>query len=146
MGLSRNIDLTEKGDFGSVHWGDSFDDLVLSNQDIEIYRLNDDSPMTNETYHRIQKYYSLFGYRYHYNEFNKVFDKDGKFEKEVEEHCYCCGKPLRIPWKKRRGLCEKCNKEYDDKEANNIVPFDILPRCPWSGYTMLDSREILSLR
>lgn len=140
MGLSRNIDLTEKGDFGSVYW-DSFDDLVLSNQDIEIYRLNDDSPMSNETYHRIQRYYSLFGYRYHYNEFNKVFDKDGKFEKKVEEHCYCCGKPLRIPWKKSRGLCKECNKEYDVGDNRYIYG-----KMPWGKYVMNDSREILSLR
>lgn len=139
MGLSRNIDLTEKGDFGSSQF-DGFDSLILSNQEIEIYRMNDDKPMTNETYHRIRKYISLFGKRYHDNEFNIVFNKDGKFEKEIDEHCFCCGKPLRIPWDKNRGLCKECNKDYD-KDYRYIYG-----KMPWGDYVMNDSRDILSLR
>lgn len=130
MIISRNVDLTEYNDFGY--------EVSFLSDGFELIRIGEyDTPFSNN---------HIFGKRYHRNEYNRIFDVDRKFERDVAQHCYCCGKPLRIPWIKYGGLCEKCDGYLDTKVTRVSEPIDVLARCPWHKYEMSDSREVLSLK
>lgn len=130
MITSRNIDLTENNDFGY--------EITFLSDNFELIRIDDGTPTSHANI--------IFGKRYHKNEYNCVFDVDRNYEKDIEQHCQCCGKPLRIPWIEYRGLCEKCDEYFYTKESRVSEPIDILAKCPWHKYAMSDSREVLSLK
>lgn len=145
---STNIDLTENRDFGERFSFDTPLNIQLSARELNyVNGLYTNDRMSYEEYKLIKKYETIFGKIKHHDASDKVFDKDRRFNEEIEEHCYRCGKHLRIPWLKRQGLCKECNEDMDEKEqlVSNVV--DVLQRCPWHKYKELtDSREILQLR
>lgn len=145
---ARNVDLTEHSDFGELL---NFNNIhIFCKEDFaafkEHFKKGANSFMTNDEYDTIKTCIEIFGNPYHFNEFDYVFDKESQFKKEIYEHCYRCGKPLRLPWSEHRGLCDECNSDLDEKKTYVSEPIDILSRCPWSKYAMRDAREILSLR
>lgn len=145
---SRNVDLTEHSDFGKSLNFNNID--IFYKEDFstikEHLKKNGNPFITSDEYDAIKTYINFFGNPYHFNEFDYVFDKEMKFEKEIYEHCYRCGKTLRLPWRKQRGLCDKCNSDLDKEKKNAPEPIDLLSRCPWNKYCIRDQREILSLR
>lgn len=139
---SRNIDLTENNDFGFSNDFTSLEIRPISSDDILSLHLDSSVPITYDTYLKIWEYESIFGERCHHNEFIDVFDKSEKFDNEIEYHCYRCGKPLRIPWRMYRGLCDDCN-EYIDLYRNES---DLDNRVPWKQNQIYSSSDVLSLR
>lgn len=102
--IPRNIDLTEHGDFGDNR-------ITL---DIPLRRIGEvyDSPfITNIDYEKVRKYESFFGAR-HTSERFFVFDGK-KQNEEYERHCSRCGAELRVPWKRRTGLCVDCDNKLE---------------------------------
>lgn len=145
---SRNVDLTENSDFGKAL---NFNNIRIFDKDYfdsfkEYVKGGTKKNITSDEYDAYDTYIRIFGIHYHFTQFDYVFDKEWKFEKEIDEHCYRCGKPLRIPWRKNRGLCDECNADLLEKTPRISEPIDILSKCPWSKYTMQDSREMFSLR
>lgn len=50
-------------------------------------------------------------------EYNRIFERT-TFVKNLESHCYRCGKELKLPWKRNRmELCEQCSDKvkYDNQ-------------------------------
>lgn len=104
--LSPKIDLTEHRDFGGTRFAfTGFHPLVE--------RWFDDGNISMDEYDYMCWFEGIFGKFRHKNEKNKVFDKEGAYEKELRTHCHRCGKPLRIPWKIFYDLCEECNEIMD---------------------------------
>ena len=134
--LPRNIDLTERRDFGDG----TFTTLARPSFDLRHY----DGPMGRDEYEYIVWWESVFGRESHDNEKYTVFDKNETYEMELETHCHRCGKELRIPWKRYYNLCEKCNYDVD-------YEYERLPWKAWKGSTsdgepVSNARELFDLR
>ena len=97
--ISTNIDLTEHRDFISHHvkW------LIQSM----------DSLSAKE---------KLFGIARH--ESIDIFRKsDEAWAEEMRTHCQRCGKELRIPWKRNKGVCEACNSILERDYSGSVFPW-----------------------
>lgn len=97
--ISTNIDLTENRDFISHHvqW------LIQSM----------DSLSAKE---------KLFGIARH--ESIDLFRKsDDVWAEEMRTHCQRCGKELRIPWKRNKGVCEACNNILERDYSGSVFPW-----------------------
>ena len=97
--ISANIDLTEHRDFNIA----SFQWLIQSM----------DSLSAKE---------KIFGKTMH--ESIDVFRKsDDVWAEEMRTHCQRCGKELRIPWKRNKGVCEECNSILERDYSGSLFPW-----------------------
>ena len=118
--LTGNIDLTENRDFGG-----SFQTTAM---DIPIELSEADNIMTTEDYEKIIRRESIFGKKRHTNGKHHIFGRT-TFVKNLESHCYRCGKELKLPWERNRmELCKQCSDKV--KHDNQYLKF------PWN-YTKL---------
>lgn len=97
--ISDKIDLTENRDFRGKPT------IVI---DINDVRLRES--ITNDEWEALSKHENIFGRKYHYTEMLDVFSDPESFEQEMREHCQRCGKLLRMPWKVRYDICERCDE------------------------------------
>lgn len=138
--VSLKVDLTENRDFSEQQ---GIGSVVISSDimsSIRILREND--MMSIEEYFLISKYENIFGRKHiHANRAEIIFNKEEIFEEEIHQHCKRCGKLLRIPWKRKRGLCIDCNYALKRQERCEI---------PWKEIKARnipeDDRDVLRLR
>ena len=118
--IDRKIDLTDNHDFsqGMIEM-DTLTGIYL-----------DQELMTPEQYETIVRWESIFGKKRHDNRKDKIFDKDVRYERSLEDHCQRCGVELKAPWKRFYGLCNRCN---------DIVQNDV-QRIPWKVYNVSEGR------
>lgn len=118
--LTGNIDLTENRDFGG-----SFTPIELSKAD---------NIMTLEDYRRE----SIFGKKRHTNGKHHIFGRT-TFVKNLESHCYRCGKELKLPWERNRmELCKQCSDKV--KHDNQYLKF------PWNYISIIRTDDLFNLR
>lgn len=135
--ISDKIDLTENRDFRGKPT------IVI---DINDVRLRES--ITNDEWEVLSKHENIFGRKYHYTEMLDVFSDPESYEQEMREHCQRCGKLLRMPWKVRYDICERC-----DEEINVVKPYT-KRKSPWPTYKSFisnrvrndDDSDILSMR
>ena len=97
--ISTNIDLTENSDFSRVR----FQWLIQSM----------DSLSAKEKLFGIDRHESI-----------DVFRKsDDVWTEEMRTHCQRCGKELRIPWKRNKGVCEACNSILERDYSGSVFPW-----------------------
>ena len=111
--ISRNIDLTENRDFGSVH----FQWLTQNG-----YSIENGPTMSTDMYRSLSTKEKIFGKTIH--ERIDVFRKsDDVWTEEMRTHCQRCGKELRIPWKRNKGVCEACNNILERDYSGSLFPW-----------------------
>lgn len=109
----RNIDLTEHLDFGAHDFmGIGHNKLVPP---IEVMS----GKMTFKEYNALIRRETFFGQKMHRTEAHKVFNNPfmNFNDKNGVPICERCGRTLRVPWKRRYGLCEKCANEMDNEKT-----------------------------
>lgn len=122
--LTGNIDLTENRDFGS------------SFQIIE--KDYPEDTMTSEDYEKIIRRKSIFGKKTHINGKYRIFGRT-TFVKNLESHCYRCGKELKLPWERNRmELCKQCSDKV--KHDNQYLKF------PWNYISIIRTDDLFNLR
>ena len=111
--ISTNIDLTENRDFSRVRF-----QWLMQN-----VRLIENGPtMPTDMYHSLSAKEKLFGIARH--ESIDVFRKsDDVWTEEMRTHCQRCGKELRIPWKRNKGVCEECNSILERDYSGSVFPW-----------------------
>ena len=104
--LSPKVDLTEHMDFNGG---------IFSN--IRLVEISDDEQdlMSNEEYEWFTWWEGIFGRKEYKNQKREIFSKNIN---EVTVRCPRCGKPFRIPWENKDGVCRKCNDEIFDPSHN----------------------------
>lgn len=104
--LSPKVDLTEHMDFNGS---------IFSN--IRLVEISDDEQdlMSNEEYKWFTWWEGIFGRKEYKNQKREIFSKNIN---EVTVRCPRCGKPFRIPWENKDGVCRKCNDEIFDPSHN----------------------------
>ena len=104
--LSPKVDLTEHMDFNGS---------IFSN--IRLVEISDDEQdlMSNEEYEWFTWWEGIFGRKEYKNQKREIFSKNIN---EVTVRCPRCGKPFRIPWENKDGVCRKCNDEIFDPSHN----------------------------
>lgn len=101
--IPRNIDLTERGDFGERRLNHPF---VLNS--INIYDLYTRDAISLGEYEYISRYEDIFGKRYHTNEKGVLFYDEKTYVEKLKYNCARCGKPIaHFPWK-NNDLCYTC--------------------------------------
>ena len=122
--LTENIDLTENRDFGGS--------FQITAMDIP------DNIMTLEDYDKIIRRESIFGKKRHTNGKHRIFGRT-TFVKNLESHCYRCGKELKLPWERNRmELCKQCSDK--GKHDNQYLKF------PWNYISIIRTDDLLNLR
>ena len=122
--LTGNIDLTENRDFGG-----SFQTTAM---DIP------DNIMTLEDYDKIIRRETIFGKKRHTNGKHRIFGRT-TFVKNLESHCYRCGKELKLPWERNRmELCKQCSDKV--KHDNQYLKF------PWNYISIIRTDDLFNLR
>ena len=122
--LTGNIDLTENRDFGG-----SFQTTAM---DIP------DNIMTIEDYDKIIRRETIFGKKRHTNGKHRIFGRT-TFVKNLESHCYRCGKELKLPWERNRmELCKQCSDKV--KHDNQYLKF------PWNYISIIRTDDLFNLR
>ena len=100
--ISANIDLTEHRDFNIAR----FQWLIQS----------------MDMLHSLSAKEKIFGKTMH--ESIDVFRKsDDVWAEEMRTHCQRCGKELRIPWKRNKGVCEECNSILERDYSGSVFPW-----------------------
>lgn len=127
--LTGNIDLTENRDFGG-----SFQ-ITAMGFPIE---LSEADNMTPEDYEKIIRRESIFGKKRHTNGKHRIFGRT-TFVKNLESHCYRCGKELKLPWERNRmELCKQCSDKV--KHDNQYLKF------PWNYISIIRTDDLFNLR
>ena len=122
--LTGNIDLTENRDFGGS--------FQITAMDIP------DNIMTLEDYDKIIRRESIFGKKRHTNGKHRIFGRT-TFVKNLESHCYRCGKELKLPWERNRmELCKQCSDKV--KHDNQYLKF------PWNYISIIRTDDLFHLR
>ena len=122
--LTGNIDLTENRDFGGS--------FQITAMDIP------DNIMTLEDYEKIIRRESIFGKKRHTNGKHRIFGRT-TFVKNLESHCYRCGKELKLPWERNRmELCKQCSDKV--KHDNQYLKF------PWNYISIIRTDDLFNLR
>lgn len=122
--LTGNIDLTENRDFGGS--------FQITAMDIP------DNIMTLEDYDKIIRRESIFGKKRHTNGKHRIFGRT-TFVKNLESHCYRCGKELKLPWERNRmELCKQCSDKV--KHDNQYLKF------PWNYISIIRTDDLFNLR
>ena len=122
--LTENIDLTENRDFGGS--------FQITAMDIP------DNIMTLEDYDKIIRRESIFGKKRHTNGKHRIFGRT-TFVKNLEFHCYRCGKELKLPWERNRmELCKQCSDKV--KHDNQYLKF------PWNYISIIRTDDLFNLR
>ena len=122
--LTENIDLTENRDFGGS--------FQITAMDIP------DNIMTLEDYDKIIRRESIFGKKRHTNGKHHIFGRT-TFVKNLESHCYRCGKELKLPWERNRmELCKQCSDKV--KHDNQYLKF------PWNYISIIRTDDLFNLR
>lgn len=122
--LTENIDLTENRDFGGS--------FQITAMDIP------DNIMTLEDYDKIIRRESIFGKKRHTNGKHRIFGRT-TFVKNLESHCYRCGKELKLPWERNRmELCKQCSDKV--KHDNQYLKF------PWNYISIIRTDDLFNLR
>ena len=128
--LTGNIDLTENRDFGG-----SFQTTAMG---IPIELSEADNIMTTEDYEKIIRRESIFGKKRHTNGKHRIFERT-TFVKNLESHCYRCGKELKLPWERNRmELCKQCSDKV--KHDNQYLKF------PWNYISIIRTDDLFNLR
>lgn len=128
--LTGNIDLTENRDFGG-----SFQITTMA---IPIELSEEDNLMTLEDYEKIIRRESIFGKKRHTNGKHHIFGRT-TFVKNLESHCYRCGKELKLPWERNRmELCKQCSDKV--KHDNQYLKF------PWNYISIIRTDDLFNLR
>ena len=100
--ISTNIDLTEHRDFSIAR----FQWLIQS----------------MDMLHSLSAKEKIFGRTRH--ESLDLFRKsDDVWDEEMRTHCQRCGKELRIPWKRNKGVCEACNNILERDYSGSLFPW-----------------------
>ena len=100
--ISTNIDLTENRNFSR----DRFQWLIQS----------------MDMLHSLSAKEKIFGRTRH--ESIDLFSKsDDVWAEEMRTHCQRCGKELRIPWKRNKGVCEACNSILERDYSGSVFPW-----------------------
>ena len=122
--LTENIDLTENRDFGGS--------FQITAMDIP------NNIMTLEDYDKIIRRESIFGKKRHTNGKHRIFGRT-TFVKNLESHCYRCGKELKLPWERNRmELCKQCSDKV--KHDNQYLKF------PWNYISIIRTDDLFNLR
>ena len=122
--LTENIDLTENRDFGGS--------FQITAMDIP------DNIITLEDYDKIIRRESIFGKKRHTNGKHRIFGRT-TFVKNLESHCYRCGKELKLPWERNRmELCKQCSDKV--KHDNQYLKF------PWNYISIIRTDDLFNLR
>lgn len=128
--LTGNIDLTENRDFGGS--------FQITAMDIPIELSEADNIMTLEYYEKIIRRESIFGKKRHTNGKHRIFGRT-TFVKNLESHCYRCGKELKLPWERNRmELCKQCSDKV--KHDNQYLKF------PWNYISIIRTDDLFNLR
>lgn len=128
--LTGNIDLTENRDFGGS--------FQITAMDIPIELSEADNIMTTEDYEKIIRRESIFGKKRHTNGKHRIFGRT-TFVKNLESHCYRCGKELKLPWERNRmELCKQCSDKV--KHDNQYLKF------PWNYISIIRTDDLFNLR
>ena len=128
--LTGNIDLTENRDFGG--------NFQITAMDIPIELSEADNIMTTEDYEKIIRRESIFGKKRHTNGKHRIFGRT-TFVKNLESHCYRCGKELKLPWERNRmELCKQCSDKV--KHDNQYLKF------PWNYISIIEIDDLFNLR
>ena len=128
--LTGNIDLTENRDFGG-----SFQITAMG---FPIEMSEADNIMTTEDYDKIIRRESIFGKKRHTNGKHRIFGRT-TFVKNLESHCYRCGKELKLPWERNRmELCKQCSDKV--KHDNQYLKF------PWNYISIIRTDDLFNLR
>ena len=128
--LTGNIDLTENRDFGG--------NFQITAMDIPIELSEADNIMTLEDYDKIIRRESIFGKKRHTNGKHRIFGRK-TFVKNLESHCYRCGKELKLPWERNRmELCKQCSDKV--KHDNQYLKF------PWNYISIIRTDDLFNLR
>lgn len=128
--LTGNIDLTENRDFGG--------NFQITAMDIPIELSEADNIMTTEDYEKIIRRESIFGKKRHTNGKHRIFGRT-TFVKNLESHCYRCGKELKLPWERNRmELCKQCSDKV--KHDNQYLKF------PWNYISIIRTDDLFNLR
>lgn len=122
--LTENIDLTENRDFGGS--------FQITAMDIP------NNIMTLEDYDKIIRRETIFGKKRHTNGKHRIFGRT-TFVKNLESHCYRCGKELKLPWERNRmELCKQCSDKV--KHDNQYLKF------PWNYISIIRTDDLFNLR
>ena len=128
--LTGNIDLTENRDFGGS--------FQITAMDIPIELSEADNIMTLEDYEKIIRRESIFGKKRHTNGKHRIFGRT-TFVKNLESHCYRCGKEFKLPWERNRmELCKQCSDKV--KHDNQYLKF------PWNYISIIRTDDLFNLR
>ena len=128
--LTGNIDLTENRDFGGR--------FQITAMGFPIEMSEADNIMTTEDYEKIIRRESIFGKKRHTNGKHRIFERT-TFVKNLESHCYRCGKELKLPWERNRmELCKQCSDKV--KHDNQYLKF------PWNYISIIRTDDLFNLR
>ena len=118
--VSLKVDLTENRDFSEQQ---DIRPVVISPDIMSSVRISrENDMMSTEEYFLISKYENIFGRKHiHANRAEIIFNKEENFEEEIHQHCQRCGKLLRIPWKRKRGLCIDCSYDLEIQDRCKIL-------------------------
>lgn len=132
--LSEKIDLTENRDFGDntvLDFAELALDKRLFEDDTQFFRRNE----------------SIFGQKYHKNEFYKSIKTYN--DANCNNICECCGK-VTPPWNLDGFLCKECNNIYYERNIDYIggeyIGNDTLNKCHWHKYDYATEKDILQSR
>ena len=93
--------------------------------------------MTLEDYDKIIRRESIFGKKRHTNGKHHIFGRT-TFVKNLESHCYRCGK-VKLPWERNRmELCKQCSDKV--KHDNQYLKF------PWNYISIIRTDDLFNLR
>lgn len=120
--MKRSIDLTQKRDFNKIN-DDNFFEAISRSLQLRMYG-NKNLPWRINIRH-VNNDDDLKDSEISYDDIlitgNKIKRAETNFYRKIYRNvCDCCGKPLDyIPWKRKFGLCDKCN-EINSQNKNNI--------------------------
>ena len=135
--VSLKVDLTENRDFSKQQ---DIRTVVINPEIMSSIRNLKENGMISEEYFTVSKYENIFGRKHiHTNRAERIFNKEERFEKDINQYCQRCGKLLRIPWKRNYDLCIECNSILENQDVFRI---------PWKEIKIIenDNRDVLRLR
>lgn len=142
--IPRNIDLTERDDFGEKRLSHPF---VLNS--INIYDLYTRDAISLGEYEYISRYEDIFEKRYHTNEKGVLFYDEKTYVKKLKYNCTRCGKSIEhFPWKnnawKNNDLCHTCESIVKKQEQAFPWNANTSNNVPWSRRSRIN--EVFDLR
>lgn len=106
--LPDNIDLTENRDFGER--------VTLHGQFISPDFDEDEYKMSTDEYDYLLWRERIFGRRRHLTQKWKVFDDGGKYYRNLEGTCSCCGRRI-MPY---NHLCKYCSSKFQETKNEEM--------------------------